>query len=230
MISVDNSVIARLKKQEHNFEILVDCEKAMQFRKGNATLDETLVGDNIFKDSKKGEHASETDLMKVFGTEDKREIAGKIIKNGEIQLTTNYKNKLREEKKKKIAFLISQYAINPQSNLPHPLERIESAIDERRVKIEEFKSAEEQVESVVSELKELLPISYEIKRLNLVIPAEASGKSFGIVKKYAKLLRESWLSDGRLSVDVEVPAGLQEGLFNDLNNIAHGQIESKEIK
>ncbi len=230
MNGVENSVLARLKKQEHNFEVLVDCEKAMDFRKGNAELDDALITEDIFKDSKKGEHASEHDLVKIFGTEDKRQIAEKIIKTGEIQLTTEYKNKLREEKKKKIAFLISQYAVNPQSNTPHPLERIESAMDEKRIKIEEFKSAEEQVENVVSELREILPMSYEIKKLTLIIPAEASGKSFGILKKYAKLLKEEWLSDGRLSVNIEVPAGLQEGLFNDLNNIAHGQIESKEMK
>ncbi len=230
MSNVEDSVIARLKKQEHNFEVLVDCEKAMSFKKGKANLDEALVTDDVFKDIKKGEHASEHDLKNIFGTENKREVAEKILKNGEIQLTTEYKNKLREEKKKKIAFLISQYAVNPQNNLPHPLERIESAMDEKKVKIEEFKSAEEQVENIVSELKEILPISYETKRLNLVIPAEASGKSFGILKKYGKLMKEEWLSDGRLSVNIEVPAGLQEGLFNDLNNITHGQIESKELK
>ena len=42
-------------------------------------------------------------------------------------------------------------------------------------------------------------------------------------------MKESWLSDGSLSVDVEVPAGLQAGLFDDLNDIAHGRVESKEI-
>jgi ribosome maturation protein SDO1 len=230
MIKVEDSVIARLKKENLNFEILVDCEKAMDFRKGNASIDDVLVTDDIFKDSKKGEHASEHDLMNVFKTENKKEIAERILKKGEVQLTTEFKNKLREEKKKKIAFSISQYAINPQSNLPHPLERIESAMDEKRVKIDEFKSAESQVESIVAELREILPISYETKRLNLVVPAEASGKSFGIIKKYAKILRENWLGDGSLSVDVEVPAGLQAGLFDDLNNIAHGRLESKDLK
>jgi ribosome maturation protein SDO1 len=229
MSDLNNSVLARLKKENSHFEILVDCEKALEFKKGKASLDDALISEDIFKDSKKGEHASEHDLKNLFGTENKREVAEEILKKGEIQLTAEYKSKLREEKKKKIAFLISQYAINPQNNLPHPLARIESAMDEKRVKINEFKSAEGQVESIVSELREILPISYETKKLNLVIPTEASGRSFGILKKYGKIVKEEWLNDGRLSVNIEVPAGLQEGLFNELNNIAHGQIESKEL-
>src|SRR3989338_81027 len=101
MVDVDKAVIAKLKKGENHFEILVDCEKAMDFKKGKEILlDDVLATDNIFRDVKKGEHAS--DLEKFFGTDDKRKIAEKIIREGEIQLTTEYKNKLREEKRRRI--------------------------------------------------------------------------------------------------------------------------------
>ena len=113
--------------------------------------------------------------------------------------------------------------------MPHPPQRIESAMDEKKIRVDEFKSAEEQAEDIVSELREILPIAYETKRLNLIIPPEAAGQSFGILKKYAKLMKEEWLNNGSLSVNVEVPAGLQNKLFDDLNKIAHGQIESKEL-
>jgi ribosome maturation protein SDO1 len=229
MSETQNEVIARLKKQDKVFEILVNLEEAMSFRKGDGDLDSALVADNIFKDIKKGEHASESDLANLFGTDNKRDIAEKILKEGEVQLTTEYRNRMRDEKKKQIVFLISKYAVNPQGNIPHPPQRIESAMDEKRVKIDEFKSAEEQVDGIVSELREILPISYEIKKLNLIIPADAAARSFGILKKYAKLLKEEWLDNGGLSVDVEVPAGLQNDLFNDLHNISQGLIESKEL-
>jgi ribosome maturation protein SDO1 len=227
---MDDSVIARLKKQNHNFEILVNCEKAVDFKKGNSSLDDVLVSEDIFKDVKKGEHASEHDLKNIFGTYDKRKVAEFILKEGEVQLTAEYRNKLREEKKKQVIFLISRYAMDPKTNLPHPPQRIENAMNEKKVKIDEFKSAESQIERIISELRDVLPISYEIKRLNLVIPADAAAKSFGALKKYTKMLKEEWLSDGSLSVDVEVPAGLQNNLFDDLNNIAHRRIESKELK
>ena len=34
MVSIDKAVVARLKRNGKNFQILVDCEKALEFRKG----------------------------------------------------------------------------------------------------------------------------------------------------------------------------------------------------
>ena len=102
MVDVNKAITARIKKQGENFEILVnDCEKALEFREGKVPLDEILVINEIFKDVKKGLHASEHEMQKIFGTSDKKRIAGIIINEGEIQLTAEYQKKLREEKIKK---------------------------------------------------------------------------------------------------------------------------------
>ena len=74
MSEPSNEVIARLKKGDQVFEILVNCDKAMDFKHGKAELDEVLVSDEIFKDIKKGQHASENDLADLFGTDEKRKI------------------------------------------------------------------------------------------------------------------------------------------------------------
>ena len=229
-MNVDKAVLARIDKGGHHFEVLVDCEKAMEFRKGNASLDDALVSDTVFKDSKKGEHASEHDLANLFGTRDGRKAAEQIIKHGEIQLTTEYKTKIREEVKKQIITLISRNAVDPKTNLPHPPQRIELAMDDLKVKINEFKSAEEQVKEIVDKLRVVLPISYELRKINLKIPAEFGGRCFPILKKFGTVLKEDWLSDGSLSATVEVPAGLQNDLFDELNNLTHGRIESEILE
>ena len=230
MTDVESSVIARLKKQDSTFEILVDCDKAMAFKSGNASLDDALVTNDIFKDIKKGEHASENLLEKIFGTTDKNKVAETILKEGEIQLPTEYKNKLREQKRKQIINLIARNSVDPKTNLPHPPQRIENAMDEAKVNINEFKSAEEQVQDIVTKLRTILPISYEIKILAIKIPAQFSGQSYSILKKFGNLLKEDWLNDGSMLATVEVPAGLQNDLFDSLNNLTHGQIEVTETK
>ena len=59
MVDVDKAVIAKIKKKGETFEVLVDCDKALDFKEGKATLDEALATEEVFKDSKKGLHASE---------------------------------------------------------------------------------------------------------------------------------------------------------------------------
>src|SRR3989338_8095878 len=138
MVSIDDAVVAKLKIGENVFEILVDCEKALEFRNGkDIDLDDILATNDIFKDVKNGEHAS--NLMKVFKTEDKREIAKKIILEGEIQLTSEYKKKLRDEKRKQIVNNIHRNAVDPNTGFPHPPQRIENALDEIKANIDEFK-------------------------------------------------------------------------------------------
>ena len=226
MVDIDKAVIAKLKKGETVFEILVDCEKALDFKKGkDVSLDDVLATDDIFKDVRRGEHAS--DLMKFFGTEDNREIAKKIIKEGEVQLTSEYKRKLREEKKKRIISLIVRGCINPDTNFPHPPQRIESAIEEAKVKIDEFKPAEEQVSDIIDKIRAILPIRYEVREIAIRLPGAYAGKSFPILKQYGKVLKDEWQSDGSLVAVVEVPAGIQEEFFDKLNNLAHGEVESK---
>ena len=60
MVSLDDAVIARLKKGVEHFEILVDPYAAADLIDGNEIeINQCLAIDSIFKDSKKGTHASE---------------------------------------------------------------------------------------------------------------------------------------------------------------------------
>ncbi len=228
-MNIDEAVICRLNKQGLHFEILVDCDKAMEFKKGEASLEDVIVSEDIFKDVKKGEHASEHDIAKVFGTTDNKEVLRKILKEGEVQLTTEYKNKLREDKKKEIISLISRNAVDPKTNLPHPPQRIENALTEAKVNIDAFKSADEQVGDIIKKINAIIPIAYELRKIELTIPADVSGRAYPLLKQYATILQETWNNDGSLTVLLEVPAGLQNDLYDKLNSMAHGRIESKMI-
>ena len=103
MVNVDNAIIARLKSHGQSFEILVDCDKAIALREGkDIPLEDVVASMKIFVDSKKAEEASETGLKQVFGTTEVGEIIHTIIKKGDIQLTQEYREKLREVKGNKL--------------------------------------------------------------------------------------------------------------------------------
>ena len=191
MEDVDKAVVARITREGHNFEILVDCEKALILKSGkDVDIEDVLATTNIFSDVKKGKHAA--NLEKFFGTEDAFAIARKIIKDGEIQLTTEYKAKVREEKRRKIVDLIHRNAINPDTNLPHPPQRIMNALEEAKIRIDEYKSAEEQVKDIVTKIRPILPLKYELREIAIKIPAAFAGKTLGVIKQYGKVLKDEW--------------------------------------
>ncbi len=234
MIPIKENVsfnLARLKKDSYSFEVVVDPDLAMEFReKKKGEITDILKSDQIFSDAKKGLVVPSSLMMTVFKTIDKENIAETIIKSGEIQLTSEYREKKREEKRKRIIAIISRNGVDPKTHFPHPPQRIENAINEAKPKIDEFKSAEDQVKDIVSGLRHILPIRFETKEVALKIPADYAAKSYSVVKDLSKILKEEWQSDGSWVIVVEVPGGLENDLYDKLNSLCHGEIESKLLK
>ncbi|MBD3361537.1 ribosome assembly factor SBDS [Candidatus Woesearchaeota archaeon] len=224
--------LAKWKKGADNFEIVVDPDKAMQFKKGIGDIRDVLVYPKIFSDAKKGMSAPENRLKAVFGTEDTNEVAKKIIKEGEVQVTAEYRNAQVQQKKQRILNIIQKNGVDPRTNAPHPLTRIEAAIDEAKIKINEHKTAEEQVQEILKKILPIIPIKFVKKEIQLTIPAQYTGKSYQTVKQTGKILKESWNSDGSWTGLIEIPGGMEQELYDKLNNITHGTItaEVKEVK
>lgn len=220
-------VVARIKIKGKHYEVLVDVDKALAFRKGKGNIDEALAMDKIFYDSKKGLHVSDSDLEEAFGTDDIKEIAEKIIRQGEIQIPKEYRDKEQANKKKQAIDFLSKYALDSNTNNPHTPERISSAIEQTGVNIDN-RPIEQQLSKIISKIKEILPIKIESKKLKLKIPSEHTGRVYGIIQEYKE--NENWLPNGDLEVTVEIPQGLLDDFYDKLNSITHGSVVSEEIK
>lgn len=227
MISLDDAVIARYQKGELCFEILVDPENARKIRQGEKILlEDAVAARDVFTDSKKAKRASESDLNQVFGTNSFDEIAVKIIQKGEIQLTTEQRRKMQEDRKKQIVNLISRQAVDPRTHIPHPPARIEKALDQAKIHVDAFKSAEEQVADVLKALKPILPIRMEMIKIAVKVPAQYSGQVSSYIHEH-NLIKEEWKGDGSYIALVEISAGMQDSFFNRLNKMTHGDVETK---
>ncbi len=230
MTSVDKAVTARITKDHTSFEILVDPDKALQFKKGmDVSMDNLLVVREIFTDSKKGERASGSDLEKHFGTSDVLKISEQILKTGELQLTTEQRRKLLDEKKKQIANIISKQGIDPKTKLPHPPQRIINAMEDAHVSVEAFRPAEEQIQRVLDAIQEIIPISIERLEIAVKVPMQYAGKVSSIMHNLAPVKKEEWKSDAWLAL-IEIPAGMQADIYSKLNDMTSGQVEVKVVK
>lgn len=234
MVSLDKAIVARLSLDGHHFEILVDPDAALRFKEGGGKGDidaaKDLAIDTIFKDAKKGDHVGEHTLEKVFGTTNIAEIAKRILQKGEFHLTTEQRRTLQEKKRKSIVQLIARNAMNPQTNAPHPPQRIETAMEEAKVHVDPFKPAEEQVADVIAALRPLLPIKIQNVNIEVRLPATEVGRAYGTCKGFGVLKREEWQKDGSWLGVIEMPAGMQSDFYDELNRRTHGNVETKILK
>ena len=115
--------------------------------------------------------------------------------------------KEREEKRRQIINIIHVNAIDPKTGLPHPAQRIENAIEEAKVHIDENKSAEDQVEGILDKLRPIIPIKFEKKKMQVILPPKYASQSYHVIKSYGEH-KEEWLGDGSLRVVIELPAGI----------------------
>ncbi len=222
--------LARLKKAGEKFEISVDPDLALKYAHGeDVRIQDVLLSDEIFKDAKKGMCASEHQLEQLFKTTDVYKIADIILKEGEIQLTQEYREKLREQKKRQIIEHIHRNGIDARTNAPLPIERIENAIEQEHIKIEEHRTAEDQVKRIIKELQKVIPIKVEIKEIEIKFKPEHAGKGLPFLKRFATVAKNNWNNDGSLTCLVQVPAGMFDELIDKLNSFTHGDIETRII-
>ena len=223
--------LGRLKRGHEKYEIDIDPDKAMAFKNGLITdINEVLKAKKIFSDAKKGLEISPKQLESEFKTSDPLEVAKIILEKGEIQLTEDYRKRLREAKLKKILAVIHRNGVDPKTHLPHPMTRLENAFEEAKIKVDEFKSAEDQVQDILSHLRKVLPIRFELKEISVKIPPEYAAKSYPMLKSMGRLLKDDWQSDGSLLAIVEIPGGLETDFYDKLNSFTHGKNEARVLK
>jgi len=222
--------IARFTKENEHFEILVKPEKALDYRNGKISgITEVLAAETIFSDANKGTRASEEHLKKAFSTTDTLKIADIILKKGQLQLTTDQRRKMVEDKRKQIIDFIARQAVDPKTNLPHPPMRIENAMEQIRYPIDPYKPVEEQAREIIKLLRPILPLKVEQLQIAVTIPATHAVRAYGALKGYGAIKREEWRSDGSWQGLMEMPAGSYASFLNKLGEVTKGSGEAKVI-
>ena len=220
--------IARLRHGNKVFETMVDLDSAMKIRKGESSdVNEAVRDTAIWSDLKKGMRAGDGDLKDAFGTTEFNQIVGRIIKKGNLEVTQEYRDESLEQKKKQVVDFLIRNAVDAQTNRPFTPDIIKSSIKQAGVKIEN-QPVDKQINSIIDTLKKVIPIKIETKKIKIKIPAEHTGRAYGLVQEYKE--KEEWLSDGSLEIILNIPVGIQSDFYDKLNNITHGSAITSEIK
>ncbi len=193
-----------------------------------ADLSSVLVSDEIYSDANKGSRVAVDKLTKHFKTSDSNEIFKQILLKGELNLTTDQRRKMVEDKRKQIVQYINKNFVDPKTKLPHPVQRIENALEDVRVTVDPFKKAEDQVKSIVDSLRKVLPLKSEMLQLVILIPSSFSSTSYNYIKSSGVLTSEEWLSDGSLKANIEINAGMKGNFLERIGSLTKGSAQVKE--
>jgi len=223
--------IARITHDGDHFEILTKPEPALSYKLGKtSSVSQVLATETIFTDAGKGTKASEEKLKEVFGTTDSLKIAEVILKKGTLQLTTEQRKQLVEDKRRQIVSFISRECIDPKTNLPHPPLRIEQAMKQIHFSIDPSKGVEEQSKEIIKLLRPVIPLKMEKISVEVHIPPEHASKVYGTVKGFGTIKRDQWQADGSWSAIVEMSAGLYGPFLDKLGKMTRGNLEAKMVK
>lgn len=227
---LDEYVIGRLNSHGQHFEILIKPDAVEKYR-GNKPIDlvENMPVDKVFVDAKKGKEAPQDEVEKVFDTHDIEKIAERILKEGEVQMTTEQRRKRKEQKRKDIINRIVRDSMNPQTGTPHPPQRIENAMKEANIHIDPFKPVSKQVDEVVDEIKKLLPLSFKRLTIKITVRGDYYGKIYGDLKDLGTIADDKWLNDGRWQGKIKIPAGAKDELFERINNKTKGDADIQTL-
>ncbi|MEI7719588.1 MAG: ribosome assembly factor SBDS, partial [archaeon] len=210
---------ARVTKKGKKYEILVDLEEALKIREGKSSnLGSAVLTSAVFHNLKSGEQASMDELEIDFGTSNFDDVCLRILTHGEIVLPAEYLKKMQEGKYKQVVDFLSKNAISPQG-LPYTPDRIMSALKEANVHVKN-EAMDKQIAGIIEQIQRILPMKIEVKKVRVIIPAQYTGKAYGVVSDFKQ--EEEWMSNGDLKIIVGIPAGLIMDFFDKLNGVTHG--------
>ncbi|MDQ5875248.1 MAG: ribosome assembly factor SBDS [Thermoproteota archaeon] len=222
----DKFTVARLILDGDKFELLVKPDPALEYKMGKRTdISGALVSDEIYSDANKGSRASSEKMMKHFRTTDSVEVAKQILARGELNLTTDQRRKMVEDKKRQIVQLINRSFVDPKTHLPHPVMRIETAMEEVRVPIDPFKKVEDQAKIIVDALRKILPLKSETVKLTVTVPPQFAAQSYSVLKSTGDLKSEEWLADGSLKAVLDMNASIRGQFLDRLGAVTKGSAQ-----
>ena len=130
---MSKSIIVKYK----GLEILCQPGTVVLYRQGKLPMSKVVITDDaIYKDTKKGNIASNNDIEKAFGEllslKDALEI---MLQKGDFQMTTKERQELIEQRRLKLLDYFQHQYVNPETNAQHPLTRLEATFKQIKAKV-----------------------------------------------------------------------------------------------
>eukprot|EP00475_Leptophrys_vorax_P043299 TRINITY_DN828_c0_g1_i5.p1 TRINITY_DN828_c0_g1~~TRINITY_DN828_c0_g1_i5.p1 ORF type:complete len:235 (+),score=75.53 TRINITY_DN828_c0_g1_i5:946-1650(+) len=192
----DAGQLVRLKKGKATFEVVTNEGSVLKYREGKLPWNSVLAVDIVFKNFSRGLRASEKEIADAFNTEDPVEAMKAIVEKGELQVSSDERKEAVDKKKAEIITYINKNYIDPQTRLPHPIARLEQAMENSKIRIDADQNAVKQADAFIKSLQGKLTFVKSEMEAILVISRQYMGACSNTVHSIASVKREEYTEDG----------------------------------
>jgi len=207
-----------------DWEVLCKPGAAQKFRDKKLGFGNVMMADEIFVGHyQKGERAKPADIAAEFpgGMEKALE---HIVLNGTIALSQKERDEKVNAKKLEIISFIHKYYVDPKTNGPHPVTRIENALTTLKIHPDPDIPVDRQVQDIIKKMPGVLALRKCEMQATLSIPTQYAGSASGVVRKFASVNREKYTATAAV-LDVSFVPGEYDALVAELTKITKGDFQ-----
>eukprot|EP01107_Rhizomastix_libera_P011451 TRINITY_DN288_c3_g1_i1.p1 TRINITY_DN288_c3_g1~~TRINITY_DN288_c3_g1_i1.p1 ORF type:complete len:258 (-),score=63.44 TRINITY_DN288_c3_g1_i1:90-863(-) len=216
--------LVKYKHGKLTFEVLCKVGTALKYRDGKLGIDNTLISDDIFTHAQKGEKAKASDLQAAFGTEKIADCIKTIMDKGEIQLSTEERKEMQQQKLNEVVNYIHKYYSDPKTKTSIPVTRIQNALETLKFHADPDLPVDRQLPDILKRLPEVLPCSKQEFTGIFIIPSHLMGQAGGVLKKHCNIQSEKFDGDN-CRVRVSFVPGDYDPLMMDVNRATKGEAQ-----
>jgi len=226
--------VVRLKRAGHVFEVVTNPGAVTAWRStpdSTPTLSALCVSPVIFSNQSKGLRAPCDHLISAFETNDLEPCLKAIFEKGELQVSASERQEKNDQCRRAILQTLHKGYIDPRTNLPHPLVRIDAAISGiKGWRADPEKPIPIQVQEVVKKLHGILSLVKSEIGATLVIPGAYAGAASSIVHKLCNVAGESYAPDRAVTYAITIAPGDLDPFMAALNKVTKGDFQMKMDK
>ena len=149
----------------------------------------------VFTNFKKGTVAKSSELTSAFGSLSPTEILQKIVKEGDLQTNAGERKEEAESFMKKVIDYLNRSFVDAKG-LPHPIAKIESLIEESKIKLNQSESVSKQAEKIIKKLQGKAVFKKSSNSYSLFLKKEYTKEGKILIHRFCDVKSEEWSSEG----------------------------------
>eukprot|EP00792_Barthelona_sp_PAP020_P003960 TRINITY_DN1788_c1_g1_i1.p2 TRINITY_DN1788_c1_g1~~TRINITY_DN1788_c1_g1_i1.p2 ORF type:complete len:260 (+),score=76.52 TRINITY_DN1788_c1_g1_i1:793-1572(+) len=212
--------VLKCSKANETLEMLVvEPHLVGDYKKGEIEKSKVLYSEDIFIDAKKGDRASQSQILAVCGSEEPIEY---ILQHGQAALSTAEQRILRDQMFSKVLNYYHCYYLDPQTNRPQPLPLLEDALKNCRFQPDIYSSVASNATSIESKMKLQLALHYTEMEADILVPYIHTGKVDSSLRNFNLKLKGVEYGDTHQIYSITVIPGEFDNLIGTLGNLTGG--------